>query len=369
MYLNVQRAARQLGVSPQTVRRWTASGFLPCTRTAGGHRRIRKEDVEELATRIGGSNHLAARRARERELDMLLDTAVALTGELELAELLKEIAGRLTRLMDCTFCGISSYDASTGTVVMLADYTSTGARLPDTRPYSVERFPLTEAVLKERRSALVNVTDPRADADEVRELRREGDRSLLMVPLVLQGRSIGLLELIDKTRERSYSRWEMRLCGASAGLAAVALHNAETFAALRRRDEEQSALTEAVARLTGMLPDLSRAHDPAAVLAVAARAVCLLPGALSCVATAGEHSAGCTAPAQAASTQAASPAGARAEVVRARMHTASTSLGEGAVNLTVTLSDRADPSGLAAARAYVDHVAALAVMALSRIGS
>ena len=54
-FLNVQRAARRLGVSPVTIRRWTATGFLPCTRTAGGHRRIAVDDIEELARAIGGS--------------------------------------------------------------------------------------------------------------------------------------------------------------------------------------------------------------------------------------------------------------------------------------------------------------------------
>ena len=65
-YLNVQRTALRLGVAPHTVRRWTAAGLLPCTRTAGGHRRIREEDVDALAQRLGGGRHLEARRARER---------------------------------------------------------------------------------------------------------------------------------------------------------------------------------------------------------------------------------------------------------------------------------------------------------------
>jgi excisionase family DNA binding protein len=61
-YLNVQRAALRLGVAPHTVRRWTASGLPPCARTAGGHRRIREEDVDALAQQIRGSTHLEARR-------------------------------------------------------------------------------------------------------------------------------------------------------------------------------------------------------------------------------------------------------------------------------------------------------------------
>ena len=85
MYLSVQLAARRLGVSPHTIRRWTASGFLPCTRTAGGHRRIKQEDIDELAHLIGGRNHLAARLARERELETLVATAIAVSSQLDAA--------------------------------------------------------------------------------------------------------------------------------------------------------------------------------------------------------------------------------------------------------------------------------------------
>ena len=129
-YLNVQRAALRLGVAPHTVRRWTASGLLPCTRTAGGHRRIREEDVDALAQQIGGSTHLEARRAREREVETLLETSLALVGQLDLPDLLKEIAERLTRFMDCHFCAISTYDEASQSVVMLADFDDSGRRLP-----------------------------------------------------------------------------------------------------------------------------------------------------------------------------------------------------------------------------------------------
>jgi hypothetical protein len=54
-------------VSPVTIRRWTATGFLLCTRTAGGHRRIDEHDIDDLAKAIGNSNHLAAGGARAEE--------------------------------------------------------------------------------------------------------------------------------------------------------------------------------------------------------------------------------------------------------------------------------------------------------------
>ena len=45
-----QQAAVVLGVTSRTVVRWAEAGTLPtATRTAGGHRRFRRADVDQLA--------------------------------------------------------------------------------------------------------------------------------------------------------------------------------------------------------------------------------------------------------------------------------------------------------------------------------
>ena len=289
MLLSVQQAARRLGVSPVTVRRWTATGLLPCTRTAGGHRRIDARDIDDLARAIGSRDHEAAQLAREREVDVLIDTAVALAVKLDLTELLLEIAMRMTSLLDCHFCAISEYDPVTDATVTLAEFDRAGHRIPDASPYRLRDYPLTRSVLAEQTTAVVNVDDPDADPAEV---RREGDRSLLMVPLVVQGRSIGLVEVVDQRRARSFSRQELRLAGAIAGQAAVALQNAKLFAERQRSQEDITALRAALARLARGLPRLGAdARGPDALTAVAA-AVCDALGAVSCVATAGGESAG-----------------------------------------------------------------------------
>ena len=245
-FLSVQYAARRLGVSPVTIRRWTATGFLPCTRTAGGHRRIAVDDIEELARAIGGSSQLAARRARERELDTIVETSVAVASEVDLQPLLAEIARRVTHLLDCDFCAVSSLDREAGRVHALAEYDATGERLPDTEVYDLRQYPLTRKVLEEHIPAVVNVDDPRADAAEVATLRAGGDRSLLMLPLVYRGEAIGLLEASDARRARSYSRQELRLCQAVAGQAAVALHNAMLHVASRSGRDDLSGLRAAL---------------------------------------------------------------------------------------------------------------------------
>jgi excisionase family DNA binding protein len=292
MFLSVQHAARRLGVSPVTIRRWTATGFLPCTRTAGGHRRIDERDIDDLALAIGNSNHLAAQLAREREVDVLIDTSIALAGKLDLTELLAEIAMRMTSLLDCHFCAISEYDREGDAVRTLAEYDHVGQRLPDASPYRLADFPLTRRVLEEQITAVVNVDGPNSDPAEVAELRREGDRSLLMAPLVVQGETIGLLEVIDQRRSREFSRQELRLAGAIAGQAAVAIQNAKLFAERRRSDEDVAAMRETVVRLTRHVPDVAGRAGGADALAAIAAAVCDATGAISCVASVGGESAG-----------------------------------------------------------------------------
>jgi excisionase family DNA binding protein len=130
-YLSVQLAARRLGVSPHTIRRWTSSGFLPCSRTPGGHRRIAQEDIDELAGLISGGSRLSARFARERELETLASTSLAVSSQLDLARLLAEIARQMTGLIDCDACAISEFDAESRTINMLADYDRGGRRRPN----------------------------------------------------------------------------------------------------------------------------------------------------------------------------------------------------------------------------------------------
>lgn len=59
-------AARLLGVSPDTVRRWADQGRLETTRTDGGHREVAGPELARLALELGDdpaddANHVSAR--------------------------------------------------------------------------------------------------------------------------------------------------------------------------------------------------------------------------------------------------------------------------------------------------------------------
>ncbi len=50
-WVSTKRAMQLLGVSSTTIKRWADNGTLPSMRTAGGHRRFRRDDVERLTQR------------------------------------------------------------------------------------------------------------------------------------------------------------------------------------------------------------------------------------------------------------------------------------------------------------------------------
>ena len=270
MYLSVQLAARRLGVSAHTIRRWTEAGVLPCIRTAGGHRRIRSEDVDELATLIGDGDQVSARLAREREVDSLVEASVALTSRLELTELLGEIARRTTAILGCHFCTISEHDPGTGLMCVLADYDRNGQRLAEWKPYPLADFPFSQRLMEAQESAVVRVSDPAADPAETAVMRRWGDKTMLLVPLVDGEQTIGLLELYDHVRERRFTRQELRLARALAGLAAVALHNARVFARLASDEAGARRLRSALDAVADGLGALAAAGSRELVLREAA---------------------------------------------------------------------------------------------------
>jgi excisionase family DNA binding protein len=283
VYVSVGQAARTLGVTPDTVRRWTSMGFLPCVRTAGGHRRIAQEDVDELTRAIGGGGHLQARRAREREVDTLVQASVDLASVLDRQELLAAIARHVTRLCDCSSCAISAYDATANTVSLLSEYDARGHRLPQLTDFALADYPMTRRVLEKQTPMVVNVDDRGADPAEVKLLRRLGDQSVLMVPLVFRDRTIGLLEAVDWERSRRYSPQELRLVGALASHAAVALRNVELREEGRSAGEPGGGLDARLAGLVVRLADLGELRVQADWPAVMAQLACDVFAARSCL--------------------------------------------------------------------------------------
>ena len=93
--------------------------------------------------------------------------------------------------------------------------------------YRISDYPATERLLREQGSIQVHVTDPEADAAEVKVLRDLGYRSVLMLPVSCAGRAIGLFEAYSASG-RPFSRFEI------GRARIIALHLGATLERIRR---------------------------------------------------------------------------------------------------------------------------------------
>jgi diguanylate cyclase (GGDEF)-like protein len=74
--------------------------------------------------------------------------------------------------------------------------------------FSVSEYPLTARVLRDQQAAQVLVGDPEADPQEVELLLSLGMRSLLIVPVVSQGETLGIVEAYSEL-ERPWTRTQI----------------------------------------------------------------------------------------------------------------------------------------------------------------
>jgi diguanylate cyclase (GGDEF)-like protein len=131
--------------------------------------------------------HLSARLAGARSRDDL-DSAVALiAAELHAQNVI------LSRLL-----------AGEGILETLADNSRKSAE----DQFAVDEFPATARVLESQVAAQVIVGDPESDPAEVELLLELGYRSLLMVPVISRGSTVGLLEAFAEA-DRPWTRTEI----------------------------------------------------------------------------------------------------------------------------------------------------------------
>jgi diguanylate cyclase (GGDEF)-like protein len=97
---------------------------------------------------------------------------------------------------------LSAFHAAEARVETLAENLQ---QTDDELDFTVSEYPLTEQVLRTQVAAQVLVGDPDADPTETALLLRHGLRSLLMVPVVRRGETLGLIEAYSP-EERPWTR-------------------------------------------------------------------------------------------------------------------------------------------------------------------
>src|SRR5262249_22681065 len=134
----------------------------------------------------------------------LTDTATELSAAMELSrevaqtmdpqQVAKIIARHIAHAAEVADCTLSMWDRQLDQGVTFASYpTSSGSRIAPS--YDLADFPATRRVLMTGEPCFVDVADPASDQDENAYLRSVGQASMVILPLVVRGESMGILEL------------------------------------------------------------------------------------------------------------------------------------------------------------------------------
>lgn len=188
---------------------------------------------------------------RTLNLGVFLDDYRAVHTESHLLE-----AGRL--LVNATgadWCSIYNWGADTDTLTRVLDYGS-GIWIDQAGPVlEGDDYPTLHIVLEEQRIGVLHSTDSEIEEMEMSLFESVGDGALLLLPLVVKGKTVGLVQLYDLNPARNFTDREMGLAHTLANQAAVALENAHLVRDLQRSLDDlktmQSHLVRA-ARLSAL---------------------------------------------------------------------------------------------------------------------
>lgn len=188
--------------------------------------------AEELATQQATLEERTQElEQRSEELSTLVEVTQAVSSTLDLQEALTVVADQMVDVLKVDGCTISRWDREPDQVVTWIERRRQGHELADEpgTTYDLADYPLTRTVMETQQPAFIRASDPDADPAEVANMEDLKVESLLMLPLVVDNRSIGLIELDQTQYERDFTLDEIRLCEALADQAASAIKNARLF--------------------------------------------------------------------------------------------------------------------------------------------
>jgi diguanylate cyclase (GGDEF)-like protein len=183
--------------------------------------------ADQAATALESARNLVRSQALAGELRLLLDVSSELAASLDPRQVANVLAGHLATVMAVDQCAISRWEPENQRVVTLG-------RVPAISPDQLERFfdigayPRTRDVLEQQVAVAIDVDDIDADPAERDLLARAGNRSLVMLPLIAKGESIGLIELIS-TSPIELDPERLSLARTIANEASIALENARLY--------------------------------------------------------------------------------------------------------------------------------------------
>jgi diguanylate cyclase (GGDEF)-like protein len=188
--------------------------------------------ADQAATAAESARLLTRTQDLARELRRLLDMSGELSASLDPRQVANLMARHLASAMTVDECAISYWDRGSGRVESLGYWPA--LRIDQLEPFfDVSGFPETLRALEMQETVIIDTAEEGADPAEVALLERDGNRMLVMHPLIAKGQSIALVELMSRVPVQ-WTDERLELARTMANEAAMALENARLYEDARK---------------------------------------------------------------------------------------------------------------------------------------
>jgi len=211
-----------------------------------------------VASAVENSALLDQIRRRLFSLDCLFELTQAMAASTEPSELAVIAARQFIQAFDFEEASISLWERQTDAMRTIVDlcYDSDSGLFKTqlaSGGYLLEEFPDTRRALTGQQPLQILRSMMDADPAELEYMRRMEVKTLVILPMVCKGESIGVIELEDSTREWRLTPDQMGLAMTLAGQLAAALENARLFTETQRRALQLQTAAEVARHATGIL--------------------------------------------------------------------------------------------------------------------
>lgn len=167
------------------------------------------------------------------------------------AKALSSAIRQLIEVSGASSCSVFDYDPETETISALVNHQAGDIEkeIDWQPPFDLKQYPLAKKALLDARVVQMRFDDPDIDPSEHELMTAEGIKSVLLLPTERGGNVIGMVELLDVERYRTFTEQEVDLLNTLAAHAAAELENSR----LTLRYQQEHRLTEALIQVASAL--------------------------------------------------------------------------------------------------------------------